>query len=123
MSEAFWRAEQMDGDEVTTTTETVYTAYALTLRGREEIECYGTVEEAVLDMLETFNEDDDDIIVVDNLDRNVVFMAHDANDSTIAHVYFIRHDCTSLDHCESYRCTYATPAMGGAIRTVIERLA
>ena len=109
---------------MSTMTETVYTAYALTSRGREEIECYGTVEEAVRDMLELWPEEAEegfgssDIAIEDNQGDPVVYMARSAGDPHIAHVFHLR----EIRTIESYLCKYE-PAQGGSVRTIIKRLA
>ena len=103
-------------------TEQVYTAYMLTSRGREEIECYGTSEEAVQDILELWPEDDEgDVVIEDNQGLGVAYFARSDQDPRIVHVYFIGEAMRWVDKVESYRCEYS-PALGGSVRTNIKRL-
>lgn len=104
-------------------TETIYTAYALTSRGREEIECYGTVQEAVQDMLELWPEEDEGDVVIDNNQGvTVVYFVRSDADPLIVHLYFLEDAWRGFKYIESYRCHYE-PAQGGSVRTVIKRLA
>jgi hypothetical protein len=102
--------------------ETVYTAYALTKRGREEIECYGTGVDALRDMLELWPEDDEgDVVIEDNHGHAFAYFARSDSDPRIVHVYFMGDDMKWVDRVESYRCEYE-PALGGSVRTNIKRL-
>jgi hypothetical protein len=115
-------AEGMRMFEEEIRTETVYTAYFLSTRGREEIERYGAVEEAIRDILELWPEDDDgDVVIEDNLGNGMAYFARSDRDPRIVHVYFMNDGMTGIDHVESYRCEYE-PALGGSVRTVIKRL-
>lgn len=111
---------------MTITTEQAYTAYALTSRGREKIECYGTVEEAVQDILELWPEEVEegleasDVGIENNEARLVVLMVRGADNRAIAHVYY-RKDGAALDRIESYHCQYE-PAHGGSVRTIVRKL-
>jgi hypothetical protein len=103
-------------------TERVYTSYALTGKGREEIECYSALQYAVLDTLENWPESDEgDIVIEDNHSQSVVHFARSAGDPLIVHVYFITDNEYRLDHSESYRCEYETE--NGKVTTNIKRIA
>lgn len=103
-------------------TEPVYTAYALTSRGREKIECYGTVQEAVQDMLDLWPEDNEgDLVIEDNVGDGVVYFARSDKNPRIVHIYFMETDMRSVMHMESYHCHYE-PAQGGSVRTIIRKL-
>lgn len=105
-----------------TRTDRVYTTYALTSRGREKIACYETTKQAVEDTLEMWPEEDDgDVVVEDDVEMGVAYFARSDGDPRIVHIYYMGDDRDSVMHVESYRCHYE-PALGGSVRTVIERL-
>jgi hypothetical protein len=116
---AFYVGRRDKEPEMSTMIETVYTAYALTSRGREEIECYETLQEALQDVLELWPEDDDGDVVIEDQDDNPWFyMARSEKDPAIVHIYSLRAGPRSV---ESYRCHYE-PALGGSVRTIIKKL-
>ena len=102
--------------------ETFYTAYALTSRGREEIERYPTIKEAFEDMLNMWPEDDDGDAVIEDKDGVVlIYFSRSLANPAIVHCYHKSVDGSGPNHVESYKCVYE-PALGGSVRTNIKRL-
>lgn len=101
----------------------IYTAWAITSRGREEIECYSSLNAAVRDMLELWPEDDDgDISIETRWGRCCVYMARGNKDPRIVHVYYVSETKTAASYVESFRCEYEADEASGKIKTNIHNI-
>ena len=66
---------------------TTYTAWSLTDTGPEEIETYSSLDAAIVDILRMWPEDEtNDVSIADHEGQQLVYMAHDDEDSAICHV-------------------------------------